>query len=327
MPYGRHMRRILLSATIALPFAFGAQAAGHPGETMPVPVQKASAGSIFSDLFGNSPAAEQRPVQLAQVSDPRVIALEEQVRQLSGTIEELNFQILQMQEQLRKMQEDNEFRFQQLEERRTDGAPATTDRSRDQAAAGQPAAQPPATTPAQPGGQQTFGTITFDSNGNAVGGGVGARPGGNATPGAAPAGADNTTVAALPATDDPRELYENSYQFVLSGDYQTAEKGFRDLIDRFPQADNIADAHFWLGEAVLSQNRYRDAAQIFLTASRDYPKARKAPDMLLKLGVALVAMDQRDVACATFTEVTMRYPNASDALKERVKQEKNRAAC
>ena len=69
-------------------------------------------------LFGGreKPAGE---VELAQAGDPRITALEEQVRALSGTIEELNFQILQMQEQMRKMQEDNEFRFQELEQKKT----------------------------------------------------------------------------------------------------------------------------------------------------------------------------------------------------------------
>lgn len=54
-------------------------------------------------------------VILAQSADPEVQALEEQVRQLNGRIEELSYQLLQMQEQMRKTQEDNEFRFQDLE--------------------------------------------------------------------------------------------------------------------------------------------------------------------------------------------------------------------
>ena len=45
----------------------------------------------------------------------RVQQLEEQLRQLNGKVEEMTFQLLQMQEQLRKAQEDNEFRFQDLE--------------------------------------------------------------------------------------------------------------------------------------------------------------------------------------------------------------------
>ena len=46
----------------------------------------------------------------------RVQQLEEQVRQLTGRVEELSFQLLQMEERMRKMQEDNEFRFQELED-------------------------------------------------------------------------------------------------------------------------------------------------------------------------------------------------------------------
>ena len=96
---------------------------------------------------------------------------------------------------------------------------------------------------------------------------------------------------------------------------------------RFPKDAKAADAHYWLGEALLGQQKYRDAAETFLAASKQYPKAKKAPDMLLKLGVSLVGLKQKDVACATFNEVGKRYPDISSALKERVKQEKALAAC
>ncbi len=49
--------------------------------------------------------------------------------------------------------------------------------------------------------------------------------------------------------------------------------------------------------------------------------------MLLKLGVSLNGLNQRDVACATFKEIGKRYPKSSDALKQRVKQEQALAAC
>ncbi len=113
----------------------------------------------------------------------------------------------------------------------------------------------------------------------------------------------------------------------MSGDYPTAEQGFRDHISRFPKDAKAADAHYWLGESLLGQQKYRDAAEIFLAASKDYPKAKKAPDMMLKLGVSLVGLKQRDVACATFGEIGKRYPNASGTLKERVKQERALASC
>jgi tol-pal system protein YbgF len=267
------------------------------------------------------PAQDMAPsrLQLAQVVDPRVTALEEEVRRLNGTIEELNFQILQMQEQIRRMQEDNEFRFQQLEERRSDaaGSPSRQGQARsDRPAPGGGSATAGSTPPAAADAQtRTFGTITFDEKGNPRGAGI-AEP--------AP---DSAQVAALPRTDDPDELYRNAYDYVLSGDYAMAEAAFREHIERFPDDPRTADARFWLGEAVLAQDRYRDAAEIFLAANQAYPNAAKAPDMLLKLGVALAAMNQRDIACATFVEIAQRYPNASAALQRRVAEEKALAGC
>jgi len=278
----------------------------------------------------------------AQVTDPRVAQLEEQVRQLNGLVEELNFQILQMQDQLRRMQEDNELRFQELEQRRSDAGGA---RASDHAATGDgsgddefyggvqaPAqAEAQAQAPAPGEGAQVrgeppraLGSITFDADGTPrVAAPADPAPQGQAAQG----GPDGTTVAALPRGEDDDELYRNAYEFILSGDYDTAEAGFRDLIARFPDSEHAADAHFWLGEALLAQQKPREAAEIFLAASRDFPQARKAPDTLFKLGVSLAAMNQRDVACATFTEVLQRYPQASDALKERLKQEQAAASC
>lgn len=300
------------------------------------------------------PVEPAPPVRLAQSSDPRVTQLEEQVRQLSGTIEELNFQILQMQEQARKQQEDIEFRFQELEgggakpagnakpntrseavppagaaERpvagaETAGAPQTGDRL---GAAAEPV---PASGAAATAGASVetatrpLGTITFDASGNVTGGSVGDQTvvsrGLESEP-------DGTAVAALPRTDDPEELYRNAYEFILSGDYATAEAGFRDHIARFPRDARAADAQFWLGESLLGQEKFRDAAEVFLAANKTYPKSRKAPDMLFKLGVSLAGLNQHDVACATFGEVEKRYPAMSSALKTRVKQERANTSC
>ncbi|MBX3566593.1 MAG: tol-pal system protein YbgF [Rhizobiaceae bacterium] len=281
-------------------------------------------------VFSND--VQQQPLLLAQASDPRVVSLEEQVRALNGTIEELNFQVLQLQEQLRKMQEDNEFRFQELEKRGDAGG------KKDRTVASAPAAAPPEASAAQPGTvdeviagdttsatqpgadgtlgapPKTFGSLSVDENGNVIEEG-------------AVAPSDGAAVAALPPSNDPEELYRNSYQFILSGDYAIAESGFRQHIERFPQDGRAADAHFWLGESLLGQKKYRDAAETFLNANKQYPKSKKAADMLLKLGISLIGLNQREVACATFGEVGKRYPNASAALKDRVKQEQARAAC
>lgn len=348
---------LLVSSVAALAGGTGASATGQPAES----------GFSFHlptlGIFGDKKKPEQQ--QVAQQDGAGVTGLEDQLRQMNGKIEELNFQILQMQEQIRKQQEDNEFRFQQLEggtqgaqqppeQKKSQAAPQ--DNNTDSSVAEAPATQAPAATPPADGQSgevivesptgdpgkvvtgappKTFGTITVDKNGNVVNAdGTTQAPAETTAPatGGQAAGAntgksDGTVVAALPSTNDPEELYRNSYQFILSGDYSTAEQGFRDHIARFPKDPKAADAHYWLGESLLGQQKYRDAAETFLAASKDYPKAKKAPDMLLKLGVSLVGLNQRDVACATFGEIGKRYPDISGALKERVKQERALAAC
>lgn len=308
-------------------------------------------------IFGDRKKTTDQ-IQMAQATG--TTELQEQIRQMNGKLEELNFQVLQMQEQIRKQQEDNEFRLQQLEQ----GAPAGPKKS-DAGASGTSVAQAPATQPstAQPpaAGQsvedviidsgtgdpgtlvpgsstattgapaKTFGTITVDKNGNvidAAGNTQSTTPPASTATAPVPAGkSQGTVVAALPATNNADELYRNSYQFILSGDYSTAEQGFRDHVARFPKDPKTADARYWLGESLLGQQKYRDAAEIFLAASKAYPKAKKAPDTLLKLGVSLVGLKQRDVACATFSEIGKRYPDVSGALKERIKQERALASC
>jgi tol-pal system protein YbgF len=290
-------------------------------------------------------AAPRDGVTLAQAAEPQLNDLQEQIRQLNGKVEELNFQILQMQDQIRKQQQDNEYRLDQLEKKRTDAgmdaggggdvARATPERkpgdqdvksiidAPDNNASGKVAE-------AGGGGDKLgvppkdFGTIKFDAKGNPVGGTVAPDA---STPAGADSGRDGTVVASLPATDDPEELYHNSYQLILSGDYKAAEAGFREHIKRYPRDPRAADAHFWLGEALLGQDRYRDAAEVFLDANKAYPKSKKAPDMLLKLGISLSAMNQREVACGTYHSIGERYPRASSALKDRVKQEEALAGC
>lgn len=329
-----HLRSILSGTLMMMLLSGGAASAQDGGGVFGLP--KVDLPGVFGGKGGKS------EVLVAQAADPRVTALEEQIRQLNGTIEELNFQILQMQEQMRKMQEDNEFRFQELEQKKSDaGDKSGRVAAGDGAAPTQPGGET-ATAEAAPSGAapadgapaatgeppKTFGTIVFDENGNVKGALPGDQAAGAET-GGGQAGepADDTTVAALPSAGDPEELYRNSYEFILSGDYKTAEAGFREHIDRYPADAKTSDAHYWLGEALLGQQKYRDAAEVFLAANREFPSSKKAPDMLLKLGVSLSGLNQRDLACATLGEIGKRYPNVSAQFKQRVKQEQALASC
>ncbi|WP_165784459.1 tol-pal system protein YbgF [Zhengella mangrovi] len=266
---------------------------------------------------------------MAQTYDPRVTQLEEQVRQLNGRIEELNFQLLQMQETLRKSQEDNEFRLQQLEEKRsqsvksTDGKHASADErpmdATDEGNSSVADAGKDATgvdwAKAGSGSDKlgdpprSLGTLEVDKDGNVNGAGA------------------SQDVAAVPQSDSPESLYSDSYQYVLAGDYKAAEAGFRAYAERYPDGPQIADATYWLGESLIGQERYPEAAEVLLNATKTYPKSGKAPDMMLKLGVSLAAMKKMEIACATYEAIGKKYPGVSSAMRERIAQEQALAGC
>ncbi len=229
------------------------------------------------------------PIIQVQAVDPsvRISQLEEQVRQLTGRLEELGFQMLQMQEQIRQMQQDNEFRFNDLENAKS------TDQSN---------AAPKVSRPSQnETAQVTIGDAQFDSEGNLIGG-----------------GSSNSGAA---------ELYKTGYGFVLSGDYGQAVTTFEAYLDQYPSEQQASDAQFWLGESLYSQGEYKDAARAFLNGYNNYPDANKAPDTLLKLGMSLFALDNQETACATYDEVLSKYPAASKAIQDKVASEQSRAQC
>jgi tol-pal system protein YbgF len=307
----------------------------------------------------SAPLSQQQPEDrqpiMVQGSDAevRLQQLEDQMRQLNGRVEEMSFQLLQMQEQMRKTQEDNEFRFQQLEKKgggggagggstttgggtmkKSDAAPSGASGGQQDDVAGVIGSSQgndvggsdmPAAGGQQGGGTgkppAQLGSIQFDQNGKAVGGSLNNQA--NNGSGAAPA-PDTSQTASLGSEGD---TYKAAYGHVLSGDYAVAEQEFRTYIANYPNSARAPDANFWLGEALYSQGKYNDAAKTFLNAHQKYSTSEKAPEMLLKLGMSLAALDNKDTACATMREVTKRYPKASRAVTSKVASEEKRLAC
>ncbi|HTO29581.1 MAG TPA: tol-pal system protein YbgF [Pararhizobium sp.] len=298
-------------------------------------------------IHGETQSPEKAPLLKVQSNEiGRVGQLEDQIRQLNGRIEEMSFQLLQMQEQIRKFQEDNEFRFQDLEggksgstkksqvetPRTDDTASATAPATDDQAATSDPNAGlgSDATAGANNGAApSTLGQIIFDDAGNPVAANQDTSSLGATLPGV-DSGINQTpeTQQQSAALDsNPGDLYQSAYGHVLTGDYSTAENEFRNYLEAFPKGDKAADASFWMGEAQYSQGKFNDSAKTFLDAHQAYSKSPKAPEMLLKLGMSLAALDNKDTACATLREVSKRYPKASTAVKAKVTSEQSRLAC
>ena len=128
------------------------------------------------------------------------------------------------------------------------------------------------------------------------------------------------------ANAPPEKLYEKSYESLLRRRYGEAEAGFRTFIERYNDHELAGNAEFWLGETYYVQSDYKRAAQAFLSGYQSHPANRKAPDSLLKLGMSLKQLGQKDQACAAFATVAQKFPKAAETLK-RAQNESTKAGC
>ena len=266
--------------------------------------------------LGIAPAWAQSPDTLVRLN-----ALEEQVRQLNGRIEEMNFFILQMQEEIRRQKEDNEFRFQDLEggaatQRGDAGSPTGIDDQSvasvdDETVFNEPEGSGNDALGAPP---SDLGTLTL--------------PGADAALELDPAhAADEVLVASIQTAATPQALYDAGYQYALAGDHKRAEQVFRVHQRRYPTDPSAAQATFRLGESLLALNRAEEAAEVLLDGHNEFPDHPFAADMLMKVGVAMAQLGNRDLACATFEEVAAQYPTINPRTANELAQEREAASC
>jgi tol-pal system protein YbgF len=134
-------------------------------------------------------------------------------------------------------------------------------------------------------------------------------------------------LAALPPGADAASLYKEGYGDLLRRDYAGAETAFRQLVKHFPHDPLAGKAQYWLGESYYVRGEVKSAADAFLTGYKTYPDGEKAPDCLLRLGMTLAELGQKDAACSSLSEFTTRFPAADQQLRDEAKSELRKARC
>jgi len=184
----------------------------------------------------------------------------------------------------------------------------------------QVAEAPAAPAPRQPGAPLDLSTLSSRQNG--------AAPSGELPP---PPPINQSATGAVPATLPPgataKDEYDLGYGYILHKDYALAENTFRTFLRQYPSDRLAPEAQYWLGEALFQDQHFRDAAEAFLAVSTKYETTARAPDALLRLGMSLAAMGEKEAACASLGEVLRKYPRASLNVKQSVDREQKRAHC
>lgn len=141
------------------------------------------------------------------------------------------------------------------------------------------------------------------------------------------AASDRANLTAPSPNGDAQTLYQQGYAALLQKDYAGAEVAFKQLVASYPGDPLASNAQYWLGESYYVRGQYKNAADAFLVGYKKYRAGDKAPDTLLKLGMALAELGQKAAACSTLDELASKYPGAPEYIGDEAKAWRKKTGC
>src|SRR5262249_50048152 len=135
---------------------------------------------------------------------------------------------------------------------------------------------------------------------------AGGSPGGTGVSGA-PSGGGGSAATEQAA-------YSQAFDALKASNYAAAINGFNSFLQTYPNSPIAENAQYWLGEAHYAKGENEQAAPSFRSVGERWPKSRKSPDALLKLGFSQIEMKRYADARVTLADVTRKFPD-SDAAK------------
>ncbi len=243
--------------------------------------------------------------------------VEDQFRQLTNKFEEINFKLDKLSNRLSKIQADNQMRFQDIEASIISGEVIKKE------VASKPKMDSNDILPgsSQP---QDLGSISYKDNETSE---TSQQIQSIDTTATIVTETFQAEEKILPPDLSPQKQYEFATSFLKVGDYSTAERAFREFVLTNSDHELAGSAQYWYAETFRIRQLYTDAASAYLEGYQKYPKGKKAPVNLLKLGVSMVQIGEKDQGCKMINGVEAQYPNASQSIIQKAKYESKKFEC
>jgi len=277
-------------------------------------------GSIETNTSSN----EQSTIELDSSSEDvltrhllKLSEVEEQFRQLTNKFEEINFKLDKLSNRLSKIQADNQIRFQDIESAISSGEITT-----------QLSSKPKTDTKSEilPGSSQPqdLGSISYKDTETSK---TSQQIQSVDTTATVVTETFQAEEKILPQDLSLKEQYEFATSFLKVGDYSTAERAFREFVLDNSEHELAGSAQYWYAETFRIRQLYTDAASAYLEGYQKYPKGNKAPINLLKLGVSMVQIGEKDQGCKMINGVELQYPKAKQSVIQKAKYESKKFEC
>ena len=272
----------------------------------------------------NTPSNENTNIELDSNSEDvltrhllKLSEVEDQFRQLTNKFEEINFKLDKLSNRLSKIQADNQIRFQDIETTISSGEitkqltskPKTDSKNEILPGSSQP---------------QDLGSISYKDTETSE---TSQQIQSVDTTASVVTETFQAEEKILPQDLTPKKQYEFATSFLKVGDYSTAERAFREFVLSNSKHELAGSAQYWYAETFRIRQLYTDAASAYLEGYQKYPKGTKAPINLLKLGVSMVQIGEKDQGCKMINGVEMQYPNAKQSVIQKAKYESKKFDC
>ena len=243
--------------------------------------------------------------------------VEDQFRQLTNKFEEINFKLDKLSNRLSKIQADNQIRFQDIESTISSGEISAKLASKpkiDKKNEILPGSSQP----------QDLGTITYKDTETSE---TSQQIQSVDTTATVVTETFQAEEKILPQDLSAKKQYEFATSFLKVGDYSTAERAFREFVLDNDEHELAGSAQYWYAETFRIRQLYTDAASAYLEGYQKYPKGTKAPINLLKLGVSMVQIGEKDQGCKMINGVELQYPKANQSVIQKAKYESKKFEC
>ena len=262
--------------------------------------------AVYSQSFKGSSGSQQSGSLEGALTRQlvKITEIEEQMQKLTASHEEVLFSFEQLNERINKVQKDNELRLSDLE-------------------TGDPKAITKKTPPKQfPGTDkpQDLGTMVVQKQTETE------QQTSSINPAAVVRVEESDTKEILPNAP-PDEQYKFATSLIKVGDYDQAELALREFVKKNPKHELAGNAQYWYAETFYIRQLYHDAAAAYLDGYQKYPQSTKGPQNLLKLGVTLSELGEKDQGCQMLDGITKQYPKATQSVIQKARYEKKKFKC
>ena len=278
--------------------------------------------AVYSDSFEVNDSSK---IDLDQNSEDvltrhllKLSEIEKQFQELTNKFEEINFKIDKLSNRVSKVQADNQMRFQQLEDHNTVLSKASTSeevvsKSIEKENKILPGSSEP----------QELGSISYKDTETK-----------ETLQKTQSVETTSTVLTEIVESQEkilpeisPDKQYEFAKSFLQIGDYNTAERALSEFVSINSDHELAGNAQYWYAETFRIRQLYTDAATAYLEGYQKYPKSDKAPINLLKLGVSMVQIGEKDQGCKMITGVKKQYPKAKQSILQKAKYEAKKYEC